>query len=341
MRTSLVHQITSEEYQGSVGEITAISDIMHPDFLTAVNGHRMNGCGVATSSIWSDISLTLGEYLYKAMAPETKEVHMNITDMEVLHAQVANMNPSVAQLLQMTASLDMSDQAMRLHWYNVSNDGSRAPESFASTTVYFEHPSAWQTEWERVAHLVKGRIEALNQLAVKGTASKLSKGMAYNLFKNVVDYADKYRGMESVVISDYEAFADITLVPERYGTWHTPPHWIDSVSHLAGLIMNGSDASNTKEFFYPGASYRSYVRMSPTKEANMYAGDVYILQDEEIIGMVGQIKFRRVPRLLMDQFFSPSDAKKAGKAGSTPTLNTNATVATPTATPSKRTSAPK
>ncbi|KAL8821405.1 MAG: hypothetical protein Q9223_000554 [Gallowayella weberi] len=327
LRTSLVHNVVSEEFEGSIGKLTAISDIMHPDFLGAVTGHMMNGCGVATSSIWADITLTLGEYLYKRMVPKTKEVHMNVTDMEVLHAQVAQKVASSPQLLQMEAELDLDDQAMTIYWYNIMQDNSRAPESFASTTVFFEDPTSWQTEWERVTHLIKGRIDALSQMAANGQASKLSKSMAYTLFKNVVDYADKYRGMESVVINDYEAFADITLIPERHGTWHTPPHWIDSVSHLAGLIMNGSDASNTKDYFYvtpgcdtfrlskplePGASYRSYVHMFPTKEQNMYAGDLYIFQNDIIIGMVGQIKFRRVPRLLMDQFFSAPDMVAKG-----------------------------
>lgn len=346
LRTSLVHNVISEDLEGSVGKLTAISDIMHPDFLGAVTGHMMNGCGVATSvshtkpateletliclqSIWADITLTLGEYLYKRMVPKTKEVHMNVTDVEVLHAQVAQKVTSSPQLLQMEAELDLDDQAMTIRWYNILEDNSRTAESFASTTVFFEDPNSWQTEWERVTHLVQGRIDALSQMAATGAASKLSKNLAYTLFKNVVDYADKYRGMDSVVISDYEAFADITLIHERHGTWHTPPHWIDSVSHLAGLIMNGSDASNTKDYFYvtpgcetfrlskplePGASYRSYVHMFPTKEQNMYAGDLYIFQEGIIIGMVGQIKFRRVPRLLMDQFFSAPDSVKGKKA---------------------------
>lgn len=95
LRTSLVHQIISEELQESTGQLTAIADVMHPDFLAAVNGHMMNGCGVATSvspfrytyhgsnadlfkSIWADMTLTIGQYLYKRMVPGTKEVHMNV-----------------------------------------------------------------------------------------------------------------------------------------------------------------------------------------------------------------------------------------------------------------------
>ena len=257
---------------------------------------------------------------------------MNVTDVEVLHAQVAQKVTSSAQLLLLEANIDLSAQDMTIRWYNVSEDGSRSADPFASATVRFEDPAAWQTEWDRVTHLVTGRIEALSRMAADGTANKLSKNMTCNLFKNVVDYADKYRGMQTVVLNEYEAYADIILVPERHGTWHTPPHWIDSVFHLAGLIMNGSDASNTKDFFYvtpgwsncrmvklkPGASYRSYIKMFPTKEANMYSGDVYVMQDDFIVGMMGEMKFRKVPRLLMDQFFSPPDMKKnsTGEAAS-------------------------
>jgi iterative type I PKS product template protein len=271
------------------------------------------------------MALTVGEHMYKSLLPKSKEVHMNVTDMEVLHAQVAQRDKNSAQLLMLEADIDLTVCAVQIKWYNVSADGSRSENAFASSTVRFEEPAVWLSEWERVEHLIKGRIDTLTQMAAEGTANRLSKNMTYNLFENVVNYTDKYRGMTSVVLHEHEAFADVSLVPERHGTWHTPPHWIDSVFHLAGFIMNGSDASNTKDFFYvtPGwassrmikpleadAPYRSYVRMFPTKEANMYAGDVYVLQHETIVGMMGQIKFRRIPRLLMNQFFSPPDSKK-------------------------------
>jgi acyl carrier protein len=110
-----------------------------------------------------------------------------------------------------------------------------------------------------------------------------------------------------------------------------PPHWIDSLFHIGGFIMNGSEASNTKDYFYvtngwsscrmlkpavPGGNYRSYVRMAPDTEPNMYVGDVYVMQDGEVVGMMGGMRFRRVHRILMDKFFSPSDAP-TGEAKST------------------------
>jgi acyl carrier protein len=95
--------------------------------------------------------------------------------------------------------------------------------------------------------------------------------------------------------------------------------------------MNGSEASNTKDYFYvtngwsscrmlkpavPGGSYRSYVRMAPDTEPNMHVGDVYVMQDGEVVGMMGGMRFRRVHRILMDTFFSPPDAP-AGDSRST------------------------
>jgi monodictyphenone polyketide synthase len=48
--------------------------------------------------------------------------------------------------------------------------------------------------------------------------------------------------------------------------------------------------------------------MIPTAEdPNVYLGDVFILQDAVIIGMVGAIKFRRYPRILLNRFFSAPD----------------------------------
>lgn len=285
--------------------------------------------------------LTVSDYLYRRMDPKVKEVNPKVTGFECFHGQVTQKDKSKPQLLQLEASIDMSTKSMRYEWFNVNNEGIRASDAFAQATVEFEDPAPWKLEWERVSHFVAGRIESLTQMAAEGTANRLSRNMAYTLFKNVVDYAEKYRGMQSVVLQDYEAFADIELTTEKHGTWHTPPHWIDSVSHLAGLIMNGSDASNTKDFFYvtpgyenfrmierleAGAKYRSYVKMLPTKDPHMHAGDLYILRDGQIVGLVGGIKFSRVPRILIDQFFSPADAKKASNYASGAKSGTKAAI---------------
>ncbi|KAL1801695.1 hypothetical protein ACET3X_002037 [Alternaria dauci] len=293
LKTSTIHGIVSESVSDSTVSLVTLSDLLDPAFLEAVEGHRMNNHGVASSSIWADMAFT-----------------------------VARSRKDGPQLIQLEATLDIPSRSVSIFLYNASKDGVRDAEHYGSCKVSFEDATTWSKNWKRLEHLVGQRIQALNQLATDGLASKINRSMAYTLFKNVVTYAYHYRGMRSVVLKDYEAFADVTLHPEELGVWHTPPHWIDSLCHLGGFILNGSDASNTEDFFYvtpgwetfrlarppqAGGSYRSYVQMVQTEEnAKVWTGDVYILQGDTIIGMMEQMKFRQINRILMDRFFSPS-----------------------------------
>lgn len=250
---------------------------------------------------------------------------MNMADLVVTKGLVAQTNTKTPQLFRVSASTaDLDSGVVDLTWRLVDNDGN-ASEPFANASVRYGAASEWLTSWAPLAHLVLGRIEALEQLAARGQASRFSRNMAYTLFaSNLVTYADKYRGMQSVVMHELEGFADVELsTRESGGVWTVPPHFIDSVAHLAGFVMNCSDAIDTRANYcvtpgwkemrfarplVPGARYRSYVKMIPTVEdPTVYFGDVYIMQDGVIVGVVNGIQFRRYPRILLSRFFSPPD----------------------------------
>lgn len=252
---------------------------------------------------------------------------------------VANSNTSSPQLIRVTATTaDTSSGTVGLTWQNVANDGS-ASEPFATANILLGDASEWLTSWSPLTHLIQGRIEALDRMATEGKASRLSRNMAYTLFaSNLVDYADKYRGMQSVVMHELEGFADIQLTIKESGVWTVPPYFIDSVAHLAGFIMNCSDAMDCKNSYcvtpgwktmrfakplLPGAKYRSYVKMIPSVEdPSVYFGDVYVMQDNKITGMVGGIQFRSYPRILLNRFFSPPDKGGASHAAAATTRTT-------------------
>lgn len=364
MKTTTVHDIVEKTSEGTSGKIVMQSDLMQPDFLAAAHGHSMNGCGVVTSSIHADIAYTLGEYLHKLIMPKEKVPAMNIANLEVTKGLVANAKTDQPQLIRVSiATEDITAGAADMEWYNV-DEADNVQEPFATANVFFSDTNDWTTSWSPMTHLIKGRIDDLNRLAQDGTATCFSRSMAYTLFaNNLVNYADKYRGMRSVVMNGFEAFANVRLTTEKGGTWTVPPYFIDSVAHLAGFVMNCSDASDvtgtycvtpgwrTMRFAKPltaGSDYQSYVKMIPTTEdPTVYFGDVYILQDGEIVGMVGGIQFRRYPRILLKKFFSPPDSAEgksnpAGKSSSTSETSTAAkgtTSAPPKATnvaPSKK-----
>ena len=275
-------------------------------------------------SIHADIAYTLGEYLYRKLKPNGKKVEMNIVTLEVLKGLVANKNTKIPQFIWVSAATaDINSGIISLHWHNVLPNGT-AEEPFASANVHYGDTAEWLTSWVPATHLIQGRIQTLERLAEEGIANRFSHNMAYRLFaNNLVDYAEKYRGMRSVVLHELEAFADVVLSTEGGGAWTIPPYFIDSVAHLAGFIMNVSDAVDTKANFcvtpgwssmrfarplVAGGEYRSYVKMIPTVEdPTIYLGNVYVLQDDDIIGMVEGIKFRRYPRLLLNRFFFAPD----------------------------------
>ena len=272
---------------------------------------------------------------------------MNVANLEVLHGLVARKNPNQPQLIQVSLTTeDINSGVADLKWHNVLSNGT-VEEPFATANLYYCDANDWLSSWAPLTHLILGRIDDLNRMADEGTANRLSRKMAYQLFANsLVDYASKYRGMQSVVLNGLEAYAEVQLSTEKGGTWTVPPFFIDSVCHLAGFIMNCSDAMDTKANFcttpgwgtmrfartlVPGAKYRSYTKMIPTaQDPTVYLGDVYVLQDDIIIGMVGSIKFRRYPRILLNRFFTAPDDEKAGsRTGATTSVSASATPPAP------------
>lgn len=60
LRTSSIHRIISEDVSGKTASLIVTSDIMDPEFRAAVDGHNMNGYGVATSvSRYSNLLVNL------------------------------------------------------------------------------------------------------------------------------------------------------------------------------------------------------------------------------------------------------------------------------------------
>lgn len=256
---------------------------------------------------------------------------MDIVDLEVKRGLVANSNADSKQLIQVSiTTTDIATGRASMQWHNVTDSGQLADdgEPFATATLAYGDPNSWLDTWRPASHLVQGRIDELERLAASGAANRLSRDMAYLLFaKNLVDYADKYRGMQSVVLHGLEAYANVVLTTEKGGSYTVPPFFIDSVAHLAGFVMNVSDAIDTREnycvtpgwrsmrFARPlvaGKAYRSYVKMIPTVEdPTVYLGDVYVMEPgtQTIIGLVQGIQFRRYPRILLSRFFSAPDAK--------------------------------
>lgn len=141
--------------------------------------------------------------------------------MIVTKGLVAQKDTSKPQLFQVSATADFALGILALEWQNVQNDG-QVGDIFATANVEYGNAVSWLREWAGVAHLVEGRIEALERMAEEGTANKLSHSMAYCLFSNLVDYSEKYRGIQSVILDRFEAvlMSTYTIKQPARGLYH-------------------------------------------------------------------------------------------------------------------------
>ncbi|KAH0538586.1 Type I Iterative PKS [Glutinoglossum americanum] len=336
LRTTTVQRIVSQEFKGQKGTVTIESDLSEPKLNAAVSGHVVNGACLIASSIYADMALTITDYLYKQIRPTDKNVVMNVRNMEVSKPYIAKSTPGGApQLLQVSATADLEkSNTADLVFTSFAPNGSTVEH--AKCVVEYGDSEAWLAEWDRSAFLVQTRVDMLKDRMQRGDAHKILRGMAYKLFAALVDYDQKFRGMEEVILdsSQLEATAKVSFqTTEQDGSFYCSPYWIDSVAHVSGFIVNASDGIDSKKQVYishgwesmrfarplsADKTYRSYVKMRVGAN-KIAAGDVYVFEGTEIIGVVGGLKFQCIPRTLLNTFLPPVGALKQQAVAPPPT----------------------
>ena len=321
LSTTSVHRIVEESIQGGETMVVVESDVSDPTLKAAVKGHMVNDSGLCPSSLYADMALTVAEYLYKQLEPNATIPAMNVGKMEVEKPFIAG-SGSDPQLLRIRGVKDVKTGEINVEFYSVTPTGAKKTDH-AKCIVEYLNAEKMLAVWQRSRYLVQPRIDALlNGTPIQGV-EKLGRDMAYALFASFVKYGDSYRGMEEVALNakEYEATAKVAFqTKEEDGTFTCSPYWIDSVGHLSGFILNVKEAvgSQSQVFVSHGwesmcfaksisqsKTYRSYVKMQPAGEKIM-AGDVMLFEEDEIIGVIGGLKFQCIPRSLLNTFLPPA-----------------------------------
>ena len=325
LSTTTVQKIVKEEVKDDVAVVEIESDLCQEQLRNAVSGHLVNGAPLCPSSLYGDMAMTVCEYAYKLLRPDTKKIGCNVAQMEVPKTLIFD-DTTGSHILRLTvtanAKLGHADLV-----FHTSEGGKRTDHAFCK--VFYGNPDDWQNEFDRVAYLIKSRVDALMEGEKRGTASKVGRGLAYKLFSALVDYAPRYRGMEEVILDSAtcEATAKIRFqTTEEDGTFVFSPYHIDSLCHISGFIINGTDAVDSRQQVFishgwgsmrfaeiPDAKkeYRSYIRMQPTKGGQVMVGDAYIFDGDRIIGVTGEIKFAPIPRKVLNMLLPPRGALAA------------------------------
>lgn len=267
----------------------------------------------------AEIAYTMAAYLFKKVRGDPANGSLSIHNFEYHEPFVARKTAGQKQLLHTEAILRPGSNRVMFRWYNVETE-----HWYASAAVAFEDSDAWMADWSRSTHLITSRIEYLQEAAKIGRASKLNQRLTYRLFANLVDWSEVYKGKQSVFLEKMEACAEVQLSTEGNGSWYIPPWHLESLVTLSGFVLNSGHVTDVKNNFFvtpgykslrfarplkPGGHYQSYVKMMPTDEPGLYAGDAYILEAGTIVGVSEKIMYRSWPRIMLQRFFVPPKEK--------------------------------
>ncbi|THY24127.1 polyketide synthase [Aureobasidium pullulans] len=323
-------KVVFEEFEANSGTVIIQSNVAEPKLFQAVIGHQVNDTALCPSSLYADMALTVSDYLYKQLRPSAPKIGMNVCDMEVPKPFIAKMEqPAEGQHIQLEAKADLDAGVAHLKFRSVTPDG-KLIQDHAHCLVKFEDISSWTEDWERINFMVKSQVDLLKAKTKTQEAHVMQRGMAYKLFKCFVNYNEKYRGMEEVIVNSQttEATASIKFQNSPAdGDWYQAPYQIDSMCHISGFIVNATDLIDSDnnvcishgwgsmriaKQMTPEGNYRSYVRMLP-KPGNVYQGDVYIMEGDEIVAVCGGLKFQQIPRRVLNVFLPPQKAGASAK----------------------------
>ncbi|KAE8362115.1 hypothetical protein BDV27DRAFT_166437 [Aspergillus caelatus] len=339
LSTTSVQRIAFEEFNGDKGRVVTQSDMLDPALRAAIRGHMVNGAGLCPSSLYADMALTVCEYIIAELKQDKKNIGLNVGHMEVMNPLIVKDNITTSQLLQLSVTADWAQKQASLQYTSVDSNGKELAVH-AKCVVNFEDKANWITDWEENTFWIKDRISMLQDKLERNEADKVSRGTAYKLFASLVSYSRPFQGMEEVIFDgkNVEGTAKVAFQTEdKDGKFMVSPFWIDSSAHISGFLLNGGGAAGSDAVYIShgwksmrfaraldrATVYTTYVKMQPAPN-NVMVGNVYILHGNEVVGVVGGLKFQRIPRNILNRLLPPAGVTKpaASAPATVPTTGT-------------------
>jgi iterative type I PKS product template protein len=229
--------------------------------------------------------------------------------------------PTESKMLRISAEANLESDTVNMRIKALDNS-TGAFQVHATCKVVFGDSDSWSRAWNKNAYLILERIQDLE--CGRGTLrSQISHEMVYKLFSNVVQYDSCYQGMKEVIVDSEKLEAVVSLGLRQAndaGKVYCCPLWLDNLAQIAGFVMNAIGTVNPHEFTYishgigsyqiaeeidPAIPYRAHVRMLP-EDKTVFAGDVSIFQGNRMIARCGDVKFKRIPRAVIERILSSS-----------------------------------
>ncbi|KAB8295217.1 hypothetical protein EYC80_007135 [Monilinia laxa] len=311
-KTTTLQVIESENREGRQATVIFSSNLAEKHLRIAVRGHSVNGTLLCPSSVYGDMAIGAAAYVFSKTHPNEKIFSFDVYNMEVIKPLLAN-DDGKDQWIQITATKQEDDEFVSI---SISSHESETLLNHISCVVKHGSGVDWMCKWARNTYFVKARIENLMEGIAQRSTQQILRPIAYKLFSDLVTYHKRYQGMKRVYLNSdlYEAAAEIEFQSAYSdGTFHVSPYCIDSILHISGFILNGSEMTSKDTVYISHGwrslriarplshtkRYRNYVRMQPTDTRGVMAGDIYVFDGDEIIAVCKGLKFQEIKRKVL------------------------------------------
>ncbi len=328
-------QVVEEAFTATSANLLIRSRLGDDKLWPSIDQHICNGTLLVSSGHYADMAAVVGAYIWKSYRGQNAELPgINVGHMEVTKTYIAaEPQPREGQWLEMEAvltipensSAELLDSTIHCIFRRIKPDGKKI-EDLATCTIQFGFYHSWLAEWSDQTPVLQARIDRLYTRArteTSGDVQLMHTRKVYEVFKSFVDYGPKYQNMAEVVC-DTKALEATSRLVFRTDPQHDylGPFHIDGSCHLSGFVCNTADEDIAKNAYishgfgemkltplfdpHPGANVQNYVHMKPLPhDKSILAGDVYVVQAGQIVGVWGDVQFKKIPRRILNAFLPP------------------------------------
>ena len=317
-----LHYVDKESYENDEVVVMFSAQTSEPKFFDTIQGHLVDNTAICPASVFCDMALTAARYTYMTGKVGQPEPDMSVCSMDITHPLVVprKNNEQIVEVLAVKPT--------RNNWSSIqisfkSREGNTEHEH-GSCVVKYGNDDGWKSAFSRTFPLIKKRMHDLVKSGMAGISHRLQRPVVYKLFASLVDYSEKYQGLEEVFLDTEhgDAAAQIKLRPTAStGEFTLSPYWMDALVHLAGFVLNG-DINLPKGVAYISAgfeefhlleklsadrTYTSYVSMQPGEKKDLFIGDVYVFEGDKLVALCGGLVFHKMTKKVLRIIFGLED----------------------------------
>ena len=300
-----IHEVVEGNIQYLPARIELRTNLNEPKLKAIAHGHKVNGLPLCTPSIYADIALTVGRYLQKMYPDFLGSKDISVTEMKIMKALVAVPKPS--QMLQTVVLVDENYSATCA--FSTLNDSGEVIIQHASCGINFGS-SMSEEDAKLGSNEVASAIGAMRDAQARGDAYRFNTNMIYRMVATLADFDPAYRGLQEIILDSENMAAtsvvDFSNLPtdEYQQACAAPPAFIDSLTQVAGFVMNANDASDLgKECFVnhgwgsmtlfedlsTSGVYKCYVAMV-NKENTVWRGTISVIQEDRMVAIIKDVE---------------------------------------------------